>query len=1148
MINEEAARKTLRSALEDMGLLGAGHPLPEPYDFASGVAGRSLLWFLALSSKTGTEVSIVAKFDEPERSRKEWRVIEELRGLNTPLAAILPMAKNKESHGVVVYQNLAALTLSGSVKTLGAYLAAQLHSNCTNCRTALEQAFKTLRVFYHAEPGAARFSAKSKVLRWGELLPVRTNLERIKQGIEIAWPGLDCGGTHLRIPELGDRPLPNAMHGLEKRLSEHTGRVLFSRIHGDLNLTNVMVGLDGRHAPAEVFIIDLAESTAHVPTAIDLARLESEFWHEAFTAPGSGGPVGDEDKLAMMVALRDVLDGREDLSSVGDDPYAHHTALWINDIRSEAQRTLGQGDKDYVLGDYMRALHFAHLRALAFQSVQESRIKSRLALLGAALTLQFLLDLGRGRIDKPPVLGEQAGEPEAESVALHQVGGHTSHASHRTTGQVVQGPLFSQPNQKVRTQYNIAGNATITVAPEKKAMDASASAKKTARSRKSKSPGAKSTSGKKLGSRDQGPSSVEHDVGGFGPELPDPLCVVFCRICGMDTKETHEMVAAVKVLSEVCSAVQGTGEPTVRGTYPSVYGRFLIVDDPVSALKAALQVVDRAAGQGVHLAVGVRMGRAEWAPGLGEDTLIGPPINLAARLAAMEKAASRIVVGDDIFQAVTQDRDFPPTRFDGPFSGTVKNTSMQYYTLIHSPGSYGNLPSVEAPSPVAAHVVVFDLVGFSAMGRDDQWESVTRLWKKAREVLGPIGGQQRVKDGHLWCAPAGDGGALVFSPDEAGGDTAWVFARDFALKCASNKLAIRTGVATDTVVVAQKELPVGKGILRADQLSGYPERGGICVNRAFWRDRPDDQKSQWIPSPVPEDPDALELMPLSAGSFAKDESRSAKKDAETVYRHVVERVRKMLSQAPELRDELQNALRGKGSPAMKSAADIVEIIFGLAMDEVLEAIHGWLEDQHSRDDVHHIRDVLDALVPLGVDPAWVHEARAGLSLDGAKGLRRGGVLAVPRHTEMSSAEVLKAAIMDAPCFWEKEGKGPLPVGSCGFEAGAVEPPGITLRSRLDEFRSHLLKLCAIQDDADARRRLEEHLEVLWKQKKPYYVLFGQSDELAGNLGGYEAIPWRYVLVMQKEDADRDILPKPRGVAKWLKDILDRLSKIGPGAK
>ena len=310
----------------------------------------------------------------------------------------------------------------------------------------------------------------------------------------------------------------------------------------------------------------------------------------------------------------------------------------------------------------------------------------------------------------------------------------------------------------------------------------------------------------------------------------------------MDQMKPGQLAASQQVLINVCRKAERTADLDIEHIRSSVYGRFLCVRNPGPALLTARQVLDDAATGGVRLAIGITVGQLKEVQDLVGKNLVGSPINLAARLAAMPDSECRIVVVaakrdaagrkvvsdyEDAFDAITQNSRVADFKFDGPFRGKVKKTEFDYYRSGYSPKSYGSLPQGGQPSEFDAHIVVYDLVAFSGQGSGKQWDAVTRLTDRVAEVLHSIGGLDRAKKGQLWYAPAGDGGVLVFSAEEKGGSAAFFFAQKLADHC-SPDLEIRLGVATGIVAVVKGQLPVGPGILGADKLSGFPANWGFA--------------------------------------------------------------------------------------------------------------------------------------------------------------------------------------------------------------------------------------------------------------------------------------------------------------------------------
>ena len=265
--------------------------IPDHYDRATGVDGLSNLLFFMIPIKQGGHFNIVAKFDLPERYSKEWEAINELTRINCPVRAIMPLNGNKESHGVVLYQHAAGQTHTGKVRTLKKLLKKQLMSSPENCNFALSKVFDTIRSFHLAEPGAARMAKQGKILQWKDYFhKINTQKESIISGAKIAWEDISWDEEKITIPLFNgnNKDLPNPLYHIDERLNEFAGRIMISRIHGDLNLTNVLVGLDSQYRPTDVFLVDLASSKNEAITSLDFAKMECAFWRTCFPEIMSG--------------------------------------------------------------------------------------------------------------------------------------------------------------------------------------------------------------------------------------------------------------------------------------------------------------------------------------------------------------------------------------------------------------------------------------------------------------------------------------------------------------------------------------------------------------------------------------------------------------------------------------------------------------------------------------------------------------------------------------------------------------------------------------------------------------------------------------------------------------------------------------------
>ena len=139
-------------------------------------------------------------------------------------------------------------------------------------------------------------------------------------------------------------------------------------------------------------IIDLACCEADRPTALDFARLEVGLWQEVFAEIREP----EDALLSTFIHLRDCLDGRARPLVETDLPRHAPGFLQIAcTIRMHAADMLRASLPNYLLEDYFTALYFQHMYSLSYENVDATA--ARLALSGAALSLQFLRDLDAGR-------------------------------------------------------------------------------------------------------------------------------------------------------------------------------------------------------------------------------------------------------------------------------------------------------------------------------------------------------------------------------------------------------------------------------------------------------------------------------------------------------------------------------------------------------------------------------------------------------------------------------------------------------------------------------------------------------------------------------------------------------------------------------
>ncbi len=390
---------TLRIVLTRLLLLQPTDLVPPPDRILTGPAQKSRVLLLRLPGPGGGR-SVIAKFDHPERAEREWRAITALRGLNLPPEFILPYPTNDEYDGVIVYP-VAGTQSRPEFVSFGQYLRTTFLTTKDNCKRALDLALESLRAFYAIDPGEERDRRSIRPLTWCELFPkLEPAQSELLARTERIWPGDWSAGVLPGMPAL-----PNPLSSLKSQLYEggeprRTGRLHLSWTHGDLNLTNLLVCPAEEQSPHRVYIIDLTYADANQPAVLDLARLEVEFWTDAYAKSAVDRGLTVEAALDEFFTAREVHD--RDPARRGSLSAATLRAFEFIQHLYESMFALVGGrwstnKIDMPRRDYFEALYFQFLSKLRHPEVWEGcGWSARFSLVGAALALRVLIDLKRG--------------------------------------------------------------------------------------------------------------------------------------------------------------------------------------------------------------------------------------------------------------------------------------------------------------------------------------------------------------------------------------------------------------------------------------------------------------------------------------------------------------------------------------------------------------------------------------------------------------------------------------------------------------------------------------------------------------------------------------------------------------------------------
>jgi len=204
--------------------------------------------------------------------------------------------------------------------------------------TALGKIFNALGALYGQEPGTKSI----------------TTLDGKRQIWLDIFPGLGAKGAMENVASrLAYYPAvfgaigitPEACLDIARELlKRQVGKVYRSRIHGDLNLTNLLLILNDDNSISSAFIIDLSHSKMDSVVSLDFARVEQELWRRIAGI--------EEGNLASASGLTSFINGD---SAVVDASLRNH---WIylgeivNEVRIAAKQYLGGADNASMFRDY----------------------------------------------------------------------------------------------------------------------------------------------------------------------------------------------------------------------------------------------------------------------------------------------------------------------------------------------------------------------------------------------------------------------------------------------------------------------------------------------------------------------------------------------------------------------------------------------------------------------------------------------------------------------------------------------------------------------------------------------------------------------------------------------------------------------------
>jgi len=382
-------REDIQKVLVREGLMDKSQSLPEPYRVSSGVGEKSWLYFFYISDKDriGVGLLLIAKFQSIDRQQREWEAVKTLNCQPLPpeIYSIFPI--NKPEDPFILYRAAGGMTPSGRCINYADYLIWQIKTAPNNCFEVLEQTKGLLWSLYNANSGRLERAPVKWADFWNEAF-VNDRRQKIEEIIT------DTSGRLLL--ECGSLlPFSNPMTNLNNYLSHPTGTIWLSQIHGDLNLTNILVLPKQDGSVERVVIIDFACTKGDRPTAIDFVKVEAEFFQEVF-------PEFFREEATCMtsfIKIRDYLDGRETKKDF--DEIEQNIIKWVARLRKYAtEYCCPRAGESYLLNDYFYCLYFYSLNCLTYKTVAKSQIKQTIAYLCSSISLKVIEDVQKGCYSK----------------------------------------------------------------------------------------------------------------------------------------------------------------------------------------------------------------------------------------------------------------------------------------------------------------------------------------------------------------------------------------------------------------------------------------------------------------------------------------------------------------------------------------------------------------------------------------------------------------------------------------------------------------------------------------------------------------------------------------------------------------------------
>lgn len=385
-----------KAALVAAGLLALDDSLPLPSKISRGPGGKSSVTHYVLRRGANGEVFhhvVVKDLDDGAEAAREAATLSALPEAVKQVKEFLVIVENTSdtSTGCLVFRDAAGFTQAGTCVDLEEVLTRR---RWPEIFSVMDRTLALLERLHKQGSGLASGRPLTAAMSPGVLDPAK--LDEARQRTLEALGTVHAGQLTIQLdgllaessrgsPLSAFEALPNPfMH--EWQLPQYRT----SLIHGDLNLSNVILLLQNDGVAGVPVFIDFASSAEAQPTAWDYAKLEAEVSLHVLPRLLAGGSDTNKHKLRVFAEIRSILDGTRKIPLVW---YLRRGTKWqflrlLIRMRCVAAEALKQQIDDYGLLDYLRVLGCYFQRSLAFSNLRTNQLPCAIAMAGAALSAQ----------------------------------------------------------------------------------------------------------------------------------------------------------------------------------------------------------------------------------------------------------------------------------------------------------------------------------------------------------------------------------------------------------------------------------------------------------------------------------------------------------------------------------------------------------------------------------------------------------------------------------------------------------------------------------------------------------------------------------------------------------------------------------------